>query len=260
MNLPPVSLQRTDGIGTIVFDRPEALNALTPRMIAELGRLLEEVDDDGGISCLVLRGEGRAFMAGGDLDYLRAAGKDAPAAASETIDALNTAIVRLTRLSKPTVACVHGVVAGAGLSIMLACDLSVAAEDARFVYAYDAIASVPDGGLSQSLPRAVGMGNALRMAFLGQPLDARQAQDMGLVGMSVPAAELTARVTAIAQRLSGANRDALVRTRHLFRDGFGRSLEAQLDAERNGFAACAETDAFRAAIDGFFAGRARAKG
>jgi 2-(1,2-epoxy-1,2-dihydrophenyl)acetyl-CoA isomerase len=259
MSRPLVSLQRKRHIGAIVFDRPDALNALTPDMIVELGRLLAEADSDPDIHCLLLRGEGRAFMAGGDLDYLQAAGDQAPAAARETIGALNEAVCRLTHLSKPTIACIHGVAAGAGISLMLACDLSIAAENARFVYAYDAIASVPDSGLSQSLPRAVGLGNALRIAFLGEKLDARQAESIGLVSMTVPAADLTSAAMAIAERLSASNRHALVRTRRLFREGFDRTLEDQLDSEKAGFSACAESAAFRAAVDAFFAKRAKAK-
>ncbi len=256
MNRLHVSLQRNGHIGSVVFDRPEALNALTPEMIAEFGRLVAEVAEDSGIRCLILRGEGRAFMAGGDLGYLHAAGDTAPDAAQATIRCLNEAVSRLIRLSKPTVACVHGSTAGVGLSLMLACDVAIAAEDARFVYAYDAIASVPDGGLSQSLPRAVGLGNALKIAFLGGKLDARQAAGMGLVAMTVPAADLVQTGMAVATRLSGPNRDALVRTRRLFREGFDRTLENQLERERLEFGTCAETTAFRAAIDSFFARRA----
>jgi len=251
-----VSLRREGRIATLVFDRPEALNALTPGMIVQLGKLLAQADSDPHIHCLVLRGEGRAFMAGGDLDYLQAAGEHAPAAARDTIQSLNEAVVRLTRLSKPTLACAHGVVAGAGLSLMLACDVAIASEGTRFVYAYDAIASVPDGGLSHSLPRAVGLSNAMRIAFLGETLDAARAASIGLVAATVPAADLLRTAMTTAERLSAPNRHALVRTRRLFREGFDHSLEDQLQLEKAGFAACAETPEFRAAIDAFFAARA----
>ncbi len=164
-------------------------------MIEELDGLLAQIDDAPDICAVLLHGEGRAFMAGGDLDYLRVA-EDAPAAAGATIRSLNKTILRLTRLSKPTVACAHGVVAGAGLSILLACDVAVAAQDCRFVYAYDAIAAVPDGGLSHFLPRTIGLGRALKFAFLGGYLTASEAESFGLVAMTAPAPELLRSATA----------------------------------------------------------------
>ena len=249
-----VSLQRTGSIATITFDRREALNALTLDMIEELDGLLAQIDGAPDICAVLLRGEGRAFMAGGDLDYLRVA-EDAPAAAGATIRSLNKTILRLTRLSKPTVACVHGVVAGAGLSILLACDIAIAAQDCRFIYAYDAIAAVPDGGLSHFLPRTVGLGRALKFAFLGGYLAASEAESLGLVAMTVPAPELVRSATAVAERLSGQNREALVRTRRLLRENFDRALEDQLEQERAAFMACAGTAAFHTAIETFFAER-----
>lgn len=253
-----VSLHRTAGIATIAFDREEALNALTLDMIEELDGLLAQVDGATDIGAVVLRGEGRAFMAGGDLDYLRAA-DDAPAAAGATIRSLNRTILRLTRLSKPTVACVHGVVAGAGLSILLACDVAVTAQDCRFVYAYDAIAAVPDGGLSHFLPRTVGLGRALKFALLKGELTASEAESLGLVTMTVPAPELLRSAAAVAEKLSGRNREALVRTRRLLRENFDRALEDQLEQERSAFMACAGTAAFQTAIETFFAERAARK-
>lgn len=253
-----VSLQRAGGVATIAFSRVEALNALTLDMIEEFDGLLAQIDGAPDIRAVLLRGEGRAFMAGGDLDYLRAA-EDAPAAAGATIRSLNRTILRLTRLSKPTVACVHGVVAGAGLSIALACDVAVAAQDCRFVYAYDAIAAVPDGGLSHFLPRAVGLGRALKFAFLKGELTASEAESFGLVAMTVPALELLHRGAAVAERLSGRNREALVRTRRLLRENFDRALEDQLEQERTAFMACAGTAAFQTAIEEFFAARAARK-
>jgi len=253
-----ISLQRAEGIATIAFDREEALNALTLDMIEELDGLLAQIDGAADIRAVLLRGEGRAFMAGGDLDYLRAA-EDAPAAAGATIRCLNRTILRLTRLSKPTVACVHGVVAGAGLSILMACDVAVAARDCRFVYAYDAIAAVPDGGLSHFLPRTLGLGGALKFAFLKGDLTADEAERLGLVAMTAPAPELLRSATAIAEKLSGRNREALVRTRRLLRENFNRTLEDQLGLERTAFMACAGTTTFQTAIETFFAERAARK-
>lgn len=119
-------------------------------------------------------------MAGGDLNYLRAAGPpDAPAQAEGVITPFHEAMRILVALPFPVVAQVHGAVAGAGLSIMLACDFAVAADDTRFAFAYSRIATNPDGGLSWLLPRAIGVRRAMRLAFVEDVIGAAEAVGLG---------------------------------------------------------------------------------
>lgn len=250
-------LDVADAVATIRFNRPSALNAMTPGMIADLAELLATIDQRDDIRCLVLRGEGRAFMAGGDLDYLRDAGAAAPDAADSTIRSLNRAANTLASLSKPTIASVHGAVAGAGVSLTLACDIAIAADDARFVFAYDAIAAAPDGGLSWTLPRAIGMRSALAFAMEGKPIDAQRALQLGMVTSVVPAGERDARTAELAADLAARDTATLVRMRKLFRDGCHRNFSEQLEAERLAFVGAAAQPAFKAAIDAFYEARRR---
>lgn len=247
-----VVLSLEDAVATIAFNRPQAMNTLTLETIGRLHDLLIDVERRADIRCLVIKGEGRVFMAGGDLGYLDAAGERAPEEARKVIDALNAAMGLLVELSKPTVACVHGAVAGAGNSIMLACDMALAAAGTKFVYAYGAIASASDGGLSWSLPRVVGMRRALEIAYLPQQITAEQALSYGLVNRVVDPAALESETAALARRLAEGPTLALAATRRLMRDGQTRTFDQQLVAEREAFCAAAATEDFREGVRAFF--------
>ena len=146
---------------------------------------------DDSLRVVVLRGAGRHFMAGGDIRSFAARLGDAPAARSEgfsrMIGRLHAAIEHLHRMPHPVVGRVHGAVAGFGLSLMNACDLVVAADDAYFASAYRQIALTPDGGGSWSLPRLVGMRKAMEIFLLGERFGAAEALSLGLVNRVVPA-------------------------------------------------------------------------
>jgi 2-(1,2-epoxy-1,2-dihydrophenyl)acetyl-CoA isomerase len=249
-----VTLEQVGRTGFITFRRPQALNALTPQMIATLGDLIEDAEQRPEIRCVVFRGEGRAFTAGGDLDYLRDAG-DRPAAADAAIRDLNVAITRLITLSKPTIASLHGVVAGVGLSLALACDIAVAAESTRFVYAYDKIATTPDGGLSFLLPLSTGLRVAHAIAFLGDPFSASDAREFGVVSKIVADTDLVTETDALAGRLASNDARALVRTRSLFRGRQDAAFATQLDREREEFVESVSTEAFAKALDAFYSAR-----
>lgn len=150
----------TDGVHELRFDRAEAMNTLTLPVVAEFDQALGTAAAKGA-RALLITAAGRSFMAGGDLGYLTRAGDSAPAQAAQLIDAHNHAVLKLVALDCPTVVAMQGAVAGDGLSLMLACDLAIAAQDARFIFAYDRIAATPDGGVSWTLPRAVGLRQAL---------------------------------------------------------------------------------------------------
>lgn len=251
-NEESVSLTVEGAVAWLAFNAPGRLNTLTLDTIRRLDDLLREVASNPHVRCLVVRGEGRAFMAGGDLGYLDEAGEQAPGEARKVIMALNAAIELLSDLPMPTVASVHGAVAGAGNSIMLACDLAIAASDTRFVYAYDAIASTPDGGLSWLLPRVVGQRRALEIAFLSEPLTAQRAFDLGLVNRLVDPAALEAETAALAGMLAGKATRALVATRRLMRQGQERTWRDQLGQECLAFCESAQTRDFLDGVRAFF--------
>ena len=134
------------------------------------------------------------------------------------IGLLEESVEILDRLRIPVVARVQGAVAGAGFSLMMAADVVVASDDARLSFAYTSIGTTPDGGLSWSLPRAVGLRRAMEIALLGEPIDAQEALRLGLLTKVVPIDELDAETARVAERLAGGPTLALGRTRELLRN------------------------------------------
>jgi 2-(1,2-epoxy-1,2-dihydrophenyl)acetyl-CoA isomerase len=197
-------------------------------------------------------------MAGGDIRFCRRLG-EAPAVRSEgfarMIGRLHAAIEHLHRMPHPVVGRVHGAVAGFGLSLMNACDLVVAADDAYFASAYRQIALTPDGGGSWSLPRLVGMRKAMEIFLLGERFGAAEALSLGIVNRVVPAAELDAATNAIVNTLATGPVLALRNAKRLVRESLARTLSEQLDAEAASFAACAGTADFVEGISAFLAKR-----
>jgi 2-(1,2-epoxy-1,2-dihydrophenyl)acetyl-CoA isomerase len=154
-------------------------------------------------------------------------------------------------MDKPVIAAVHGAVAGYGLSLMLACDFAIAADDAYFTLAYRHIGLSPDGGATWSLPRLVGLRQASEIALLGERFDAARALELGLVNRVVTREALAGEVRAFAGRFLTASRGAIARTKALLGAAFERSLFEQLDAEQASFAAGAAEPDFAEGLAAF---------
>ncbi len=255
-----VLLDRDGPIATLTLNRPEALNALDFDMVDALVAQTAAIAADPSLRVVILCGAGRHFMAGGDirtfagelsLDPARRQGRF-----QRMVEEVHTAIEALHRMPQLLVGRMHGAVAGIGLSLMNACDLVLAADDAYFTSAYRHIALSPDGGASWTLPRLVGMRKAMEILLLGDRFDAVEAQRLGLVNRVVPAAELGAATLALAHALAAGPTLALRNTRRLVRDSSTRSLAEQLQAEAVSFRQCTADADFAEGIDAFLAKRA----
>lgn len=247
---PSLIVCREGAVATIAFNRPQALNAIDVPMAQGFLAAVKAIAADPGVRAVLMRGEGKGFMAGGDLALL---GADPQGGAAALIGPLHEALVVLAGLDAPVVAQVHGVAAGAGLSLMLQADFVLAAEGTRFNLAYVNIGTSCDVGASWALPRRVGLRRALEIALLGDTLEAADAEQMGLVNRVLPADTLPAEAMALAQRLAAGPTVALGQLRRLIRGSLGRELAAQLDAEAAAFQICAASADFRLGVDAFFA-------
>ncbi|WP_296257819.1 MULTISPECIES: enoyl-CoA hydratase/isomerase family protein [unclassified Pseudomonas] len=254
MSHAPVRLDITRGIATLTFDRPEALNAINVEMAQTLLALCEQVQGREDVRVIVLSGAGRAFMAGGDLAAFAAS--DAPAhVASAIIEPLHAALRLLAQLPQVVIGSVHGPVSGAGMSLALGCDLTVAASNTRFCLAYSAIATSLDGGGSWHLLRQLGRQRALRLALCNSVLSANEALALGLIAHVVPVGSLHEDTLCLARKLASGPTFAYGQIKHLLRQAASHTLEEQLDAEHRAFRACAETADFREGVAAFFAKR-----
>ncbi len=250
-------LLSTDGaIATITLNRPDSLNALDRAMVEALHANLIRVEQDAAIRCVVLRGAGDNFMAGGDIRMFAKALAELPADERQAnfeglIGQVHASIICLRRMEKPVVAAVHGAVAGFGVSLATACDLTLAADATVFTLAYCHIGTSPDGGSTFHLPRAVGMKRAMEIALLGDRFPAEEAARIGLINRVVPAAELEAATAKLAGRLAAGPTAAYARTKRLLNASLDNSLAAQLSAESELFTASTMTDDFREGVTAF---------
>jgi enoyl-CoA hydratase/carnithine racemase len=225
-----------DGVGTATLSRPDKLNALTFEIYDELVRLFAEVGSDPDVRCIVLRGEGRAFCSGGDVHEIigRLLGRSVEERLAFT--KVTCALVRnIRRCPQPVIASVHGVVAGAGSVIALACDLRIAAADARFSFLFTKVGLTgADMGAAWLLPRVVGMGRASEILLLGDPVDALAAERIGLVNRVVKEEMLAAETAALARRLADGAQDGIRATKRLLQQELEMDFDTGLEAEAAG--------------------------
>jgi 2-(1,2-epoxy-1,2-dihydrophenyl)acetyl-CoA isomerase len=218
-----------DGIGTITLDRPDALNSLDATLKRDLLAVVREADRDPGVRVVILTGAGRAFCAGQDLKE-----RQAPAAAPldvEVRDRFNPIVLAIYRSSKPVIAAVNGVAAGAGASLAFACDLRIAAEDASFVLAFARIGLAPDSGASWFLPRLVGAAHAAELLLLPDPMPAVEALRIGLVSQVVKPEALLDHARTLGAKLAAGSPTALALTKRALQRSLEVGLVEALDHE-----------------------------
>lgn len=248
MSTAPLLLESHGAIRHIRFNRPQALNAIDRSLASAFLDVCRQLADDPEVRVIVLSGNGRGFMAGGDIAQFR----DEPASVPETlIEPMNQALQLLSRLDAPVLASLHGPVAGAGMSLALACDLAIAADSTRFNFAYLNLGASCDVGASWHLPRLVGLRKALEIALLSQPIGAEEALGLGLVNRVVPAEELESATLALAERLAAAPPKAQGLLKRLLRYSLQNSLETQLQAEKAAFGQCLTSEDFKEAVNAF---------
>jgi 2-(1,2-epoxy-1,2-dihydrophenyl)acetyl-CoA isomerase len=240
-----------EGVATITLNRPQVLNALDAQMIVQLRAACERAEHEAAARAVVLRGAGPAFLAGGDVAYFRANLARMPALVREGGTELNHAILALRRAPKPVLASVHGAVAGAGVSLMAAADLAIAAEGTKFTVAYSRIGTSPDGGATHFLPRLLGARKALELMLLSDAFDAQAALKLGLVNWVISAEQLGSETESIARRLALGPTQAFGEIKRLVNESPDQTLAAQLEAEIEAFARCAGTRDFAEGVAAF---------
>ncbi len=255
-----VLMEQSEGVATVTLNRPQALNALSDDMIEALLEIMPRIEADPAVRCVVLRGAGDHFMAGGDVKQFHGR-LDEPAESlrrhfEAKIHRLHPVVVTMRRMPQPIVASLQGACAGFGFSFMLAADLALAADDAYFTLAYCRIGTSPDGGSSYHLPRIVGLRKAMEIALLGDRFDAATAERLGLVNRVVPAAELADETAKLARRLAEGPSPALANTKRLLGASLDSALDAQLRAEAESFADCAASPDFAEGVTAFVEKRA----
>jgi enoyl-CoA hydratase/carnithine racemase len=236
-----ILVSSADGVCEIRLNRPEKRNAITLAMYEALCSALAQAQADTTVRAVLLGGEGAGFTAGNDLnDFLGGLKFDG-----------DNPIIRLMRslatFGKPLLAAAHGQTVGIGVTLLLHCDLVVAARSTVFSMPFVALGLVPEAASSLLLPRLVGQQRAAELLLLGKPFDAASAHSMGLVNRVVEDAELIGEARTLARAIAAQPLEALLAARRLLR-GDPAQVLARIDAEAKIFAERLQSEEFRAAM------------
>jgi 2-(1,2-epoxy-1,2-dihydrophenyl)acetyl-CoA isomerase len=248
----PVLLQQDGAVATVTLNRPEKLNALDESLRAGLAETLKSVAHDPSVRALVITGAGRGFCAGGDVHKMMELRRDHQSATFRAyLQAGHDLVRRIRRLPKPVVACVNGPAAGAGMNLALACDLRIASDYATFTQAFVKVGLHPDWGGTFFLPRLIGIGRAVEMFFLGEPVSAAQAHQAGLVNYLVAPEQLAAETRKLAERLAAAPPLPLALLKHALYERLETQLDLMMEYEVEAQMKCFESEDFTEGLQAF---------
>jgi len=257
--MPEILFERRGGAAIVTLNRPEARNAVTAGMVHEFHEFLRKIEADRSIRCVLLKGAGEHFMAGGDVKSFAEAMSLAPDERRELFEARVRAVAPLLqtmeRMPQVLVAAVKGACAGAGVSWVAGADLAIAARSSFFVLAQIRLGVSPDGSGTYWLPRTVGLKRAKQMALLGDRISAEEAERWGLVNRVVDDAQFDRVVEEWINRLAAGPALALGLTKKLLNESLGNPYAGQLDREAESFSRCTADADFGEGVQAFIAKR-----
>jgi 2-(1,2-epoxy-1,2-dihydrophenyl)acetyl-CoA isomerase len=237
MAFEKVTLRIEESIAHLQLNRPQANNAIDAQVAQELRAAALELQNRADVRAILLTGAGKNFCVGGDLkDFAKNAPDIRANRARVVLSDLHGAIALVCEQGAPFIAAVHGAVAGAGLSLAAAADITIAASDARFTLAYNGVALTPDAGSTYFLPKLVGYKRALELTLTNRLFSAQEAYEYGLVSRLVAAEDLSAQALELARQLAKGPTETFRATKRLFREGWDNGLGTQLDHEARAFA------------------------
>ncbi|RKQ30373.1 enoyl-CoA hydratase/isomerase family protein [Oceanobacillus halophilus] len=246
-----VHLEVKKHIGIVTLNRPTKGNAFDLQMAKDLMDVAIECSDRDEIRVVVLTGEGSAFSVGGDLKSFSQQGEEISSHLKKVTTYLHQAISTFTRMEKPFIGAINGAAAGAGMSLVCACDLAYASDKAKLVMAYNRVGLTPDGSGSYFLPRLVGMKRALELMYTNKPLSSAEAKDWGIINDVYPADRLLEEVLHVAETLASGPMNAFGLTKKLFYQSLQDTLESQMQKESISLAERANSSEGKEGISAF---------
>ena len=218
-----------NGVCTMTLNRPEVFNSFNKSMAIALQDALKAAEKDDEVRCIVITGEGKAFCAGQDL--AEATDPNGPELQQIVKDHYNPIIALIRSIEKPIIGAVNGVAAGAGANIALACDITIASENASFIQAFSKIGLIPDSGGTFFLPRIIGFQKAMALMMTGDKVSAQEAVDMNMIYKSVPADQFEEVIRLFAENLAKMPTKALGLTKRAMNQSMQNDLTQQLALE-----------------------------
>jgi len=231
MKFKTLIIEKDEGIARISLNRPKAMNAMTSEMLHELEVAQKEIMNDETIRALIVTGEGRAFSSGADFGLISYLLGLSPKKIFEEIRKIQDVLTVFETMEKPVIAAINGYALGGGLDLALACDFRIAAKGAKMGEQYINVGIMPDVGGTQRLPRLVGLAKAKEMIFLGDMIDADEAERIGLVNRVVSRDRLESESRAFALRLASAPTVAIGLAKKAIHEGLGKEIKSGLEME-----------------------------
>jgi len=247
-----IKVAEDSGIVTITLNRPERLNALVGHMRRDLAEALEEAGSDPHVRVVVITGEGRAFCAGGDVQFMaQLVERRDSEEFGRLLGAARRVILAIRHMTKPVIASIEGPCAGAGFNLALACDLRIASSNASFSQSFVKLGFHPDWGGTYFLPRMVPSNIACEMFFLGDAIDAQKALQLGLVNYVVAPEVLTEETRKLAERLRDGPAVSIAAAKHAVYASQHDNLEEMLQYEVDAQLRCFESEDGREGVRAF---------
>jgi enoyl-CoA hydratase/carnithine racemase len=247
-----IDITEDSGITTITLNRPEKLNALAGHMRRDLAEALESAGSDRSVHVVVITGAGRAFCAGGDIRAMAALIEEKDADEfSRLLGSARRVITAIRQMPKPVIASIGGPASGAGFNLALACDLRIASTDASFSQSFVKVGLHPDWGGTYFLPRLVTPNKACELFFLGETLDANEAQRLGIVNFVVEPAALETETRKLAERLRAAPAISIAAAKQAVYMSQTAELEEMLRFETEAQLRCFESEDGREGVRAF---------
>lgn len=245
-----------NNVAHVTLNRPDAANGINLELARDLDQAMLKCTTDTAVRALLISAAGKMFCAGGDLKAFSAQGETRlPRYLEELTSHLHHAISRIARMKPPVLVAVNGTAAGAGMSLVCACDLAIAAESAKLTMAYTRAGLTPDGSATYFLPRLVGLRKATELALLNPVLSAAEACELGIVNRVVPDADLAAEAVKLAEQLAAGPTQAYGGVKRLLLESATGELDEQMGRETETICAAAWTKDAREGIAAFLAKR-----
>jgi 2-(1,2-epoxy-1,2-dihydrophenyl)acetyl-CoA isomerase len=238
-----------NGVYKITLNRPEVYNSFNKSMALSLQKELDYCVQNDEIRAIIITGAGKAFCAGQDL--AEATDPNGPELESIVREHYNPIILKIRSLEKPVIAAVNGVAAGAGANIALACDLTIAHENAAFIQAFSKIGLIPDSGGTYFLPRIIGIQKALALMFTGDKISAKEAEELNMIYKCVSEEEFENFTIKLAEKLALMPTRAFGLTKKAVNQSLNNSLEEQLNLEEKLQTEAGKTEDFQEGVQAF---------
>tara|TARA_B100001179_G_C18595454_1_gene407013 strand:- start:1313 stop:2098 length:786 start_codon:yes stop_codon:yes gene_type:complete len=235
MSYETLKFEINNGVGTITLNRPDAANAINIPMAKDLLKVAIECESGAPVRVLLLKGEGKLFCAGGDLKFISEL-DNLRAGLAEMLGYLHSALGKIDHLDAPLIGAITGTAAGAGLSLVSACDLAIAGESVNFTMAYTAAGLTPDASSTFHLPRSIGKKRTMELMLTNRVLSAKEGVKWGLINLVVADDQVIEESEKLARKIAEGPTRAYAGVKEMLRQSFSNGLETQMELESQIFA------------------------